>query len=125
MRRDLIDFFIVPDHQLQMHGRLENWSRWVEFSRKQGGKQHPMWAKSMSNARQWHEPEIRDATDELDGLALEKGVAMLPEKHREAVRWCYVYRSGPLHMARKLGLTKEGLMLLVRDGRQMLINRRV
>jgi DNA-directed RNA polymerase specialized sigma24 family protein len=125
MRRDLTDFFLVEDHQLAIHGRLENWSRWVEHRRLKGGKQHPMWAKSVSNARQWHEPDLREPTDELDGLAMEKGVAMLPEKHKQAIRWSYVFRGGPLNMARRLGVSKEGLMQLVRDGRQMLINRRV
>jgi hypothetical protein len=125
MKRDLVDFFIVEDHQVAMHLRLENWSRFVEVLRVRGGRQHPMWAKSLSNSRQWHEPELRLPTDEKDGIALEKGVAMLPPQHRDALRWNYVHRGGPLHMARKLGVTKDGLLKLVRDARQMLINRRV
>jgi hypothetical protein len=125
MRRDPIDFFIVEDHQLAIHVRLENWSRWVEHRLRQGGKQNPMWAKTMSNARQWHEPELREPTNELDGAAMEKGVALLPHPHRDALRWNYVFRGGPLHQARKQGTTKEGLRQLVRDARQMLINRRV
>lgn len=122
MKRDLIDFFIVEPHQLTMHRRLENWARSVEVKRA-SGKQHPMWAKSRSNARQWEAPDIREAIDLLDGSVMEKAVAFLPPAHRDAIRWSYVWRSGPLHMARKLGTTKDGLMRLVRDGRQMLINR--
>src|SRR5205085_5329088 len=108
--------------QLAIHGRLENWSRWVSVKRG-SGKQHPMWANALSNARQWHEPDIRDSTDLLDAQAMEKAVAQLPEKHKDAIRWHYVFRGGPLHMARKLGVSKDGLMELVRNGRQMLINR--
>lgn len=125
MKRDLIDFFVVEDHQLDMHVRLENWSRWVEHRMRQGGKQNPMWANTRSNARQWHDPELREPTNELDGQAMEKAVALLPIPHRDAIRWSYVWRGGPLHMARRLGVTKDGLMRLVRDGRQMLMNRRV
>lgn len=123
MKRDLIDFFIVEPHQLDIHRRLENWSRTVQVWRA-GGKQHPMWAKATSNARQWHEPDLRDPTDTLDGHVIEKAVAQLPIPNRDALRWNYVHCGGPLKMAQKLGVTKDGLLKLVRDGRQMLINRR-
>lgn len=123
MKRDLIDFFIVEDHQLAMHGRLENWARCVSV-RWVSGAQHPMWAKSRSNARQWHSPDLLEPTDALDGHKIEKAVAQLPHQHRDALRWNYVFRGGPLHAARKLGVTKDGLLKLVRDGRQMLINRK-
>lgn len=123
MRRDLPDFFLVDDCHLAIHARLENWSRWVEYRLRLGGKAHPMWAKTISNARQWHEPELKQACNPLEGQAMEKAVAMLPDKHRDAIRWQYVWRSGPLHMARRLGVTKDGLCLLVKQGRQMLVNR--
>jgi hypothetical protein len=122
MRRDPIDFFIVEGHQIEIHRRLENWSRTVGVWRATG-KTHPMWAKSQSNSRQWHEPELREPTDMLDGHNIEKAVAKLPDNNRDALRWNYVWCGGPLHMARKLGVTKDGLLKLVRDGRQMLINR--
>lgn len=123
MKRDrLLDFFVVEHHQLGIHLKLENWSRWVSIKR-DSGKQHPMWAKSQSGARQWHEPELREPTDLLGGQAMEKAVAMLPVKHRDAIRWNYVWRGGPLHMARRLGVSREGLIDLVRQGRQMLVNR--
>lgn len=124
MKREPIDFFLIEHHQLAIHLRLENWARTVETWRT-SGKQHPMWAKSTSNARQWHEPDLREPTDTLDGHKLEKAVGMLPAQNRDALRWNYVTRGGPLHMARKLGVSKDGLLELVRNGRQMLINRRV
>lgn len=126
MRRDdFIDFFYVEAHQLDMHVRLENWSRWVEHRARMGGKVAPMWANYRSKARQWHEPELRPPTNELDGGAMETAVAMLPYPNRDALRWSYVWKGGPLHQARKMGVTKEGLFKLVRDGRQMLINRKI
>lgn len=124
MKRDLIDFFVVEHHQLAIHSRLENWARTVGIWR-MTGKQHPMWLKSQSGARQWHEPELREPTDTLDGHRIEKAVAQLPIPHRDALRWNYVHRGGPLHQARKQGVTKDGLLKLVRDARQMLINRMV
>ena len=54
---------------------------------------------------------------------LEKAVYALPEKHREAIRWWYVYRRDPVGMARLLGVSKQGLADLVNAGRTMLQNR--
>ena len=122
MKREPIDFFVVEPAQLAIHERLLNWARWVEY-RRPGGKQHPMWAKSRSNARQWHAPEPRESTDPIAGQAMEKAVFHLPDPNRDAIRWYYVIRSGPLHMARRLGTNPDGLLRLVRDGRQMLNNR--
>jgi len=54
---------------------------------------------------------------------MEKAVYALPEKHREAVRWWYVYRRNPAAMARSLGVSKQGLADLVEAGRTMLQNK--
>jgi hypothetical protein len=131
MKRDFIDFFLVEPHQLPMHERLMNWSRWV----KPGfpSWQAPMWRQGKSNSRQWHQPEPRITVDTLDGHAIEKAVFDLPTPHRDALRWCYFSGCAPrrrdyvspMDMRRKLGVTAEGLMQLIRDGRQMLMNRSV
>lgn len=121
MKRDLPDFFHVEHHQLGIHRRLENWARYV-----QGRGMHwqaPIWKLGKSNGRQWHEPEIRETVNTLDGHLIEKAVGLLPEPHRDAVRWCYVYKSGPARIKRLLGVNDAGLMRLVRDGRAMLLNR--
>lgn len=120
MRRDDIDFFTVEPHQLAMHERLCNWARYVAV--RYTPQQHPMWRQSISNSRQWHVPEPREEVDGLDAMRVEKVVGKLPVPHREALRWCYVWRTGPGKARRNLGVTNEGLKLLVRDGRQMLIN---
>ena len=46
---------------------------------------------------------IQTPVDTLDAVLVEKAVYALPEKHREAVRWWYVYRRNPAAMARSLG----------------------
>lgn len=61
--------------------------------------------------------------DSRDAAQIAKAVTALPEQHRLAINWHYVKPIGPLRMARALGVTREGLAHLVRDGRQMLINR--
>ena len=122
MQRDYIDFHAVPDHQLGMHDRLLNWSRWVRVT--VPGWQASIWRLGKSNTRQWHEPEMREETDILDGMAMEKAVFALPDKHRDAIRWHYVYRTSPTAARKHLGVTNEGLQRLVVDGRTMLINRR-
>lgn len=121
MRRDEIDFFVIEPHQQAMHDRLENWARWV-IPRHQSWV-NPMFRFSKSNSRQWHPVEIRLAIDPKDAALMEKSVIALPPKHREAVRWCYVYQGSPRKQCARLGVTEAALDAMVRDGRQMLINR--
>ena len=59
----------------------------------------------------------------LDGLELERRVGALPPKYREVLRWAYVWRTGPAKIKRTLGVTSEGLMQILRDARQMLVER--
>lgn len=63
--------------------------------------------------------------DTLDGLVMEKAVSKLPELHKNALRWFYVYRYAEQRFRREAGLTRDGLVQVLKDARQMLINRRV
>ena len=76
-----------------------------------------------SNAWQYHKPEHRESCDMVDAMKLEKEVAKLPAKHREAIRWHYVFPVAPFKMQKALGVTEQGLYEMVKDGRQALINR--
>ena len=79
--------------------------------------------------RQYRSTEIwaaRDSlvTDSLDGHQMEKAVCALPEKHRDAIRWSYVFwRIPPGKMCKHLAVSRQGLALLIHDGRSMLKNR--
>ena len=117
-----VDYNHVPERHAAIHARLENWRRWV-IVRPHGWQTAPMFRMYQSKARQWHAPVIQTPVDTLDALRVEKAVAALPEKHREAVRWWYVYRRNPAAMARSLGVSKQGLADLVEAGRTMLQNR--
>jgi hypothetical protein len=121
-----VDFFLVPDNQLEMHARLLNWARFIRPS--WSPQQHPMWNKSISGRRgSSGGVDPMDGTDTGDGMKLEREVAKLPESHREAVRWYYVNVRGETLMAarRRMGVTVEGMVRLVNDGRLMLRNRGV
>jgi hypothetical protein len=120
--REIVDFNHVQDRHQAIHARLENWRRWVTV-RHHGWATAPMFRMYQSKARQWHAPVIQTPVDTLDAVLVEKAVAALPEKHRAAVRWWYVYRRDPVAMARSLGVSKQGLADLVEAGRTMLNNR--
>ena len=122
MIREYIDFHYVEPHQLAMHDRLLNWARYVRV-RQIVWKQASIWRMGKSNTRQWHSPEPREETDTLDGHAIEKAVSALPDKHRDAIRWHYIWRTTPAHARQALGVTSDTLCRLVIDGRSMLINR--
>lgn len=122
-RTKCVDFHYVEEHQLAIHDRLLNWSRYVGV--RHPGWVSPIWKLGRSNGRQWHVPEIRVSVNTQDGHIMEKAVAALPWAHRDAVRWAYIHRTNPSKPRRALGVTDDGLFELIRAGRQMLINRRV
>jgi hypothetical protein len=61
--------------------------------------------------------------DAIDAHLMEKAVYALPEKHRFAIRWWYVFGGNPSGAARQAAVSKECLAELVREGRTMLCNR--
>jgi len=117
-----VDFCYVPPQQEAMHTRLGNWARWVRV-RPHGWAIHPMWRAAVT-PRSWDiDPHISTALDTLDALLIERTVSQLPEKHRDALRWFYVLRADPAGTARRLEVSRAGLMELVCDGRAMVANR--
>ena len=119
MTRQPPDFNRIEPHQEAIHERLRNWSRWVIV--KPARLVHPMF-RMYRPAQHWDAKEFREPCDTLDAMQVEKIIYKLPETHREAVRWWYVYKCQPHTACRALGLTPDGLNRHVRDGRQMLLN---
>lgn len=115
------DFFYVEPRHHAIHQDLENWARYVEVKRPSWIA--PIWKLGKSHGRQWHAPDLRPEVNTLKGMEMEKAVFALPEKHREAIRWCYVYRCTPAIAIRELGVTYDGLADLIHAGRAMLVNR--
>ena len=120
-RDDHIDFHMVRDEHLAIHARLEAWARWVKV-RPHGWQVAPMFRQYRSKSWQWHRPEPREAVNLIEAVAMEKAVSMLPEKHRDAIRWSYVFNGNPAGMAQRLAVSKQGLLDLVGEGRTMLRN---
>lgn len=119
---EAVDYSHVPEHHKAIHERLENWRRWVAV-RHHGWQTAPMFRMYQSKARQWEAPLIQNPVDTLDAVVVEKAVAALPDRHREAIRWSYVHCGNPAAMARRLAVSKQGLADLVDAGRTMLENR--
>jgi DNA-directed RNA polymerase specialized sigma24 family protein len=117
-----VDFNHVEEKHAEIHRRLEEWAIWVKP--RSASWVQPMF-RQFRSADVWVAPEARGFVDAIAAQAVEKAVTALPDAHRSAVQWCYVFRTGPLKMCRALGVNREGLAMLVRDGRQMLVNRGV
>lgn len=119
-RDDWIDFHTVRAEHAELHRRLENWARWVI-------PRSPYWISPMfklaiSKARARQGGPVRDHTDPIDAMRIEKAVAALPAMQRAAIRWSYVYKTSPASARRELGVTYEGLFELLLDARAMLKN---
>ena len=119
----MIDFSRIPTRQDQINLRLEQWARWVRVSPKAWGSQ-PMW-RNARTPRQWDvNPHIHQEMNTLECHEIERAVSFLPEKHRTAIRWAYVFpymHIGPVR--RELGVTMDALAALIVDARDMLRNR--
>lgn len=123
-----VDFAAVPPSQWAMHDRLENWARWCRGASGESARispPSPMFSGfRSSDARRVYGDETTVPIDKMDAQRVAKGVAALPEKHRRSLHWLYVHGAKqPTEAARQLGLSREGLRDVVRDARQMLVNR--
>jgi hypothetical protein len=119
----MIDLSHVPARHDAINLRLEHWASWVK-ARPQAWKSQPMFRQYRSHAWQWHVPEIKIEINTLEAHETERAVSMLPDKHRAAVRWAYVFAYIPVNAIRRdLGATRQELCQLINDGRDMLIAR--
>ena len=116
-----IDFHSVqPDHA-EIDASLRNWALWLFGTAR--STTHAMWAWCKPSQPWEAAADVMLVVDPIEAMETETAVRRLPLQHREAVRWCYVYRTSPRRAAQTLGVKLDGLWLLVRDGRQMLSNR--
>jgi hypothetical protein len=120
----MIDIHHIEARHDAINQRLEEWARWVRV-RPTGWFQQPMFRMYQSKARQWDPtPHIPVPTSGLKALEIERAVSLLPEKHREAIRWCYVWPWVPVRkVQRELALTAEALAAAIHDSRDMVKNR--
>ena len=123
MQRDSIDFHTVEEKHLTIHTRLINWSMWCR--NRVPGQVQPMFRLYRPEVKWGEVRGESDPVDPIDAAKVQKGVSVLPEAQRLALNWSYVTPSNPRRQAQRLGVSMEGLRLLVRSGRVMLINRRI
>ena len=115
-----VDFTRVEPQHLAIDARLVNWARYVKDWERHGWRS--IWRLGKPMGRHAEQETPRTVVDGLDALAIEeRAVAQLPEMHRAAIRWCYVYQGSPARQARALGVRYDTLARLVVDARRMLI----
>jgi len=122
MKREHTEFSYVPARHDAINIRLEQWAQWVRVSVPRSV--HPMFRQYRSHAWQWHMPEVRAQLNTLECHETERAVCKLPDKHRTALRWAYVWPWVPVQAVRReLAVTKADLATLISNGRDMLVNR--
>lgn len=123
-RIEPVNFDIVDEAHEAIHKRLDNWARWQHGGGGSGGVA-PMFR--LYRPDNYERGPISMPVDGTDAQRIQKGVShpSFPQKHRVALNWFYVRPVNPVKIARKLGLSLEGLAEYVREGRIMLINRKV
>lgn len=121
--RDAIDFHAVDEKHFAIHDRLMNWARWCNGTG--APSESPMFRlyRSSARAKADYMATTGIAVDQRDAARIAKAVIALPAGHRSAINWNYVKPVSPARACRAIGTSMEGLMRLVCDGRQMLVNR--
>lgn len=120
LMRAKVDFFQVEAGQREIDRRLQNWARWLRNVGTGGARGVFAMVRSARSADDRDGPVVVDGAD---AAQVQRAVSALPEKHRHAINWSYVDGGNPRRAAQRLAVSLEGLALLVRDARQMLINR--
>lgn len=124
MKTKAIDFHAVEQHQREIDARLRNWGIWCNGST--APMTSPMFRMTPPPPRVRGDlAYMSNNVDRMDAAAMAKAVAALPGPHRTALNWCYVKPVSPKRACQALGTTMDGLAMFVRDGRQMLINRKI
>jgi hypothetical protein len=129
MKREPIEWHLVPEKQLPMHDRLLNWARWCRGPA--GSDVSPMFRlysatdANQGDGQRYGLMATAKVVDARDATKIARGVGMLPEPHRLALQWYYVRPVSPARACQAIATTMAGLARLVNDGRLMLLNRRV
>lgn len=119
MKRDAVDFFVIPSEQTEMHKRCLNWRRWCEPRHYSAVQPMFLHYRPYLVPR---EPSCSEPVDVVDALSVQKGYTKLPPKHQAAIHWYYFIGRSPRQVAQKLGVNPRGLLELVNDARLMLKN---
>lgn len=117
------DFHYVEEKHTGIHERLCNWAKWCRGSWTPSISPMFLMCRSPARARGAEHTWTTVSADGLDAQRIAKAVGHLPEPHRRALHWSYIKPVNPKRAAAEQGTTLEGLALLVRDARTMLVNR--
>ena len=119
----IIDLNHVHPRHDSIDARLTEWVRWVRVKPVAWSMQ-PMF-RNFRAPKQWEtDLHVPIELNTLECHEIEKAVSALPDKHRTAIRWAYVFshiRDNAVR--RELGVTREALGQLINDARDMLVNR--
>ena len=119
----MIDLNHIPARHDAIHARLEEWNRWVRVKPQLWATQ-PMFRQYKAPRQHEHDAHVPISINTLAAHEIERAVSMLPDKHRTAIRFAYVYNNVHIGKIRRLiGVTENDLLDLINGARDMLINR--
>lgn len=119
-----VDFNTVDPKHHAIDERARNWAAWCVTNSRSSVQ--PCFRLYRSDEHWDHSQDQQRPLpiDPIDAQKIEKAVSKLPDKHRTAIRWCYIIRSQPIRMCKLLGVSRRGLADLIWESRVMLLNRR-
>lgn len=121
--RTTIDFHAVEEKHHAIDARLRNWGRWLHGSEPPSISPMFRMYRSTARARGAEHTWATSSVDGPDAARIGRYVGLLPMDHRRALNWCYVKPVNPRRAAQELGVTLDELARLLRNARQMMVNR--
>lgn len=119
----MTDFSQIQPRHRDIDADLENWARWVRVTPRVWFIQ-PMFKQYRAPRQYEHQAELPPVVRPLEAQAVEKLIATLPDPHRTALRWVYVWPWVPVSAVRQeLGVTRAALLALIDGGRDMMNNK--
>jgi len=114
---------IAPRHDA-INLRMEEWGRCIKV-RPQPWKMQSIWRQYRAPRQYAYETQdIPVPINTIAAYEIERIVSMLPDKHRTAIRYFYVFPYVPvMAVCRELGVSRSGLADLLTDTRDMVKNR--
>jgi DNA-directed RNA polymerase specialized sigma24 family protein len=118
MKKTVVDFEKIEPHQLAMHDRLRNWSRWVSVA---PAKEVSAMFKLYEAPQHWEPKAFRETCDVLDAQHIENLIRTLPVVHSGPLRWFYVYQTKASKACSSMRFSRDTLHRHLYDARQAMM----
>lgn len=113
----------IPAELRDIDERLKNWEQWSRDRMRQNHCASMEWRYLAPRIKEPDDLHASPTPYVLDALAIHRVVCGLPAKHRLLLHLHYIKKAAPQFIRRKVGVTRDGLIIEMNHARVMVRNR--